>query len=83
MATHCSILAWKIPWTEEPGGLQSIGLQRIRHNGAHNHLSLVCPSKTPSADKASDRDKRQDPGRFYKDFGTHSDCWRKPLKSFK
>ena len=26
MATHCSILAWKIPWTEEPGGLQSMGL---------------------------------------------------------
>ena len=31
MATHCSILAWKIPWTEEPGGLQSKGLQRVRH----------------------------------------------------
>ena len=29
MATHLSILAWKIPWTEEPGGLQSIGLQRV------------------------------------------------------
>ena len=28
MATHCSILAWKIPWTEEPGGLQSMGLQK-------------------------------------------------------
>ena len=28
MATHSSILAWKIPWTEEPGGLQSMGLQR-------------------------------------------------------
>ena len=28
MSTHSSILAWKIPWTEEPGGLQSIGLQR-------------------------------------------------------
>ena len=28
MATHSSILAWRIPWTEEPGGLQSIGLQR-------------------------------------------------------
>ena len=27
MATHCSILAWRIPWTEEPGGLQSTGLQ--------------------------------------------------------
>ena len=30
MATHSSILAWKIPWTEEPGGLQSMGLQRVR-----------------------------------------------------
>ena len=32
MATHSSILAWEIPWTEEPGGLQSIGLQRVRHD---------------------------------------------------
>ena len=31
MATHSSILAWKIPWTEEPGGLQSLGLQRVGH----------------------------------------------------
>ena len=31
MATHCSILAWKIPWTEEPGRLQSMGLQRVGH----------------------------------------------------
>ena len=31
MATHSSILAWRIPWTEEPDGLQSMGLQRIRH----------------------------------------------------
>ena len=30
MATHSSILAWRIPWTEEPGGLQSIELQRVR-----------------------------------------------------
>ena len=30
MATHSSILAWEIPWTEEPGGLQSMGLQRVR-----------------------------------------------------
>ena len=29
MATHSSILAWRIPWTEEPGGLQSLGLQRV------------------------------------------------------
>ena len=31
MATHSSILAWRIPWTEEPGGLQSIGLDTLRH----------------------------------------------------
>ena len=32
MATHFSILAWKIPWTEEPGGLQSMGSQSVGHN---------------------------------------------------
>ena len=32
MATHPTILAWRIPWTEEPGGLQSMGLQRVGHN---------------------------------------------------
>ena len=32
MATHSSILAWEIPWTEEPGGLESMGSQRVRHN---------------------------------------------------
>ena len=30
MATHSSILAWRIPWTEEPGGLQSVGSQRVK-----------------------------------------------------
>ena len=32
METHCSILAWQILWTEEPGGLQSMGLQRAGHD---------------------------------------------------
>ena len=32
MATHSSTLAWKIPWTEEPGGLQSMGSRRVRHD---------------------------------------------------
>ena len=32
MATHSSILAWRIPWTEEPGRLQSMGSQRVRHD---------------------------------------------------
>ena len=39
MAIHCSILAWRIPWTEEPGGLQSMGSQRGRHNRVtHTHI---------------------------------------------
>ena len=32
MTTHSSILAWRIPWTEEPDGLQSMGLQRVKHD---------------------------------------------------
>ena len=32
MATHFNILAWRIPWAEEPGGLQFMGLQRVRHD---------------------------------------------------
>ena len=32
MATHSNTLAWEIPWTEEPSGLQSMGLQRVRHD---------------------------------------------------
>ena len=38
MATYSSILAWRIPWTEEPGGLQSMGLQRDEHNWATNTI---------------------------------------------
>ena len=44
-ATHSSSLAWRIPWTEEPGGLQSIGLQRVRHDWsdlAHTLLVYSC-----------------------------------------
>ena len=48
MATHSSILAWRIPWTEEPEGLQSMGSQRVRHNwsdltaAAASELETVC-----------------------------------------
>ena len=41
MATHSSILAWKISWTEEPGGLQSMGLQRVRHDRATNTFTFT------------------------------------------
>ena len=40
MATHSSILAWRIPWTEMPGELQSIGLQRVRHDLATNTIFI-------------------------------------------
>ena len=36
MAAHSGILAWRIPWTEEPGGPQSMGWQRVRHDWANN-----------------------------------------------
>ena len=39
MATHSSILAWRIPWTEEPGWLQSMGSQRVGHNHATKHIN--------------------------------------------
>ena len=44
MATHSSILAWRIPWTEEPGGLQSMGWQRVRQTErlTLSHFSHEC-----------------------------------------
>ena len=39
MATHSSILAWRIPWTEEPGVLQSMSLQRVGHDWATKHTA--------------------------------------------
>ena len=48
MTTHSSILAWRIPWTEEPGRLQSMGLQRVGHDWArmpcpcHNWYHMAC-----------------------------------------
>ena len=65
-ATHSSILAWKIPWTEEPCGLQSMGSQRVRHDWAtphpqhthtHTHTHMLLPGSNnlvyhvPSAEK--------------------------------
>ena len=40
IATHSSTLAWRIPWTEEPGGLQSMGSQRVRHDWAQAHTHM-------------------------------------------
>ena len=42
MATHSSVLAWRILWTEEPGGLQSTGSQRVRHDSTSKHIHFSC-----------------------------------------
>ena len=49
MATHPSVPAWRIPWTEEPGGLQSMGSQRLRHDRAAN--TFIVDSLCRTAEK--------------------------------
>ena len=46
MAIHSSILAWRIPWSEEPGGLQSIGSWRIGHNWATKHACMLATHRS-------------------------------------
>ena len=46
MATHYNILAWRIPWTEEPGGLQSIGSQRSNMTEATEYASMCYAGKS-------------------------------------
>ena len=56
MATHSSVLTWRIPWREEPGGLQSMGLQSVGHDqvtNTHSHLDIQRVSVLPSLVQAS------------------------------
>ena len=45
IAAHTSILAWKLPWTEEPGGLQTVGLQRVEYHWATEPTSVITLKK--------------------------------------
>ena len=49
MATHSSIFAWEIPWTEKPGGLQSMGSQRVGHNLATKQQQGITFRERPAA----------------------------------
>ena len=54
MAAHSSILAWRIPWTEEPGGLQFMGSQRVGHDRRNNSFTFIvdlqcCIGSCPTA----------------------------------
>ena len=57
MATHSSILAWKIPWTEEPGGLLSTGSQRVRQDCA----CTLCVQRQVSGGQKSVKDGEHPP----------------------
>ena len=46
MATHSTIFAWEMPWTEEPGKLQSMGLQRVRHDFTHDDQTKCSVTKS-------------------------------------
>ena len=61
MATHSSILAWEIPWTEEPGELQSLGLQRVRH-GLATSLMKVKEESEKAGLKLNVQKKNEDHG---------------------
>ena len=50
MATHSSTLAWKIPWTEKPGRLQSMGSQRVGYEFTLEHVKYVVPLKIQTED---------------------------------
>ena len=51
MATHSNILAWRIPWTEEPGELQSMGLQQIQHERVHMGMCILKEVERPLSRK--------------------------------
>ena len=57
MATHSSILAWRIPWTEEAGGLQSMGSQRTGYDRATNALKLNKPQRADVTELDSNSDR--------------------------
>ena len=72
MTTHSSILAWRIPWTEEPGGLQSVGLQRVRHYWATKHIQGSLSNRVsglPEDGKAPGR-------RRYKNWAYEIGSWK-------
>ena len=56
MATHSSVVAWRIPWTEEPGGLQAMGLQRVRQLSDKHKLTRPCVGQRKSLGACEDSD---------------------------
>ena len=83
MATHSSILAWEIPWTEEPGGLQSMGSQRVGHDRVHTHkLHYLNFQYIPSCSKSKQikRDSGLELGTTLWTLSWKADCLWLPVK---
>ena len=67
MATHSSVLAWKIPWTEGPGGLQSTGSHRVRHEGKQliTHAGKKSRAEYQCHDKYESYYRNSEAAKFY------------------
>ena len=80
MATHSGILAWKISWTEEPGGLKSMESQTVRHNWATNTFTFTflggSEIKNPSDNAGIARDSGLIPGSGRSENPTDRGSWR-------
>ena len=83
MATHSSILAWRIPWTEEPGGLQSMGLQRVRHDWATSltHSEIISSIQEVMCELYANTTPFYMKGLSMPRFGCHKESWNQSLHS--
>ena len=76
MANHSSVLAWRILWPEEPGGLQSKGLHRVRHNWLSTHtLNNWIVSKRKKKKKRPRKGGRKEGRKEIRKDGSYGICW--------
>ena len=64
MASYSSVLAWKIPWTEEPGGLQSRGSQRVGHDRAQSQANWIVQFQLGTYEERNDKKNPQTAKKF-------------------
>ena len=85
MATRSSILAWRIPWTEEPGGLQSTGWQRVGHDWTYMRWHSSLPNQESKAQEDGEGGGRGGSGweTHVHPWLIHVSEWQKPLQYFK
>ena len=75
ITTHSSILAWRISWAEEPGGLQSMELQRVRPNWVTNTFTFTCRSHAAHLPNGHDLDIHSDTWKIFQHTSRHAQVW--------